>query len=73
MHLIKNKKIYVKSIDTFTKPIEHFQGECSICLFEYDKNNKIVKLNKCNHIFHKDCINKWIGIKNTCPMCRIYL
>lgn len=40
---------------------------CAICL-ENKKSN--IKL-KCNHIFCKGCIKKWLTEKsNTCPNCR---
>ncbi len=40
---------------------------CAIC-FENKKSN--IKL-KCNHIFCKTCIKKWLTEKsNTCPTCR---
>lgn len=46
---------------------------CSICLDNSNKKN--IKL-KCNHSFHKDCINKWIvncidkSTSPVCPICR---
>jgi len=41
--------------------------ECPICL---DKNDKLWVTTKCNHRFHGDCLNEWINISNTCPICR---
>lgn len=76
MYLIKKQKYtYIKSIDNFTKPIEHFHGECSICLYDYKNNHNILQLNKCKHIFHKECISTWIitNHRNTCPLCRIFI
>ena len=26
---------------------------------------------KCNHIFHNQCITKWLNNNNTCPNCRM--
>ncbi len=43
--------------------------ECSICLENYDKNDKIMNL-KCRHSFHQECIKKWLKDNNTCPQCR---
>ena len=47
--------------------------DCSICLEPLTKvTNKYmipVKL-KCGHMFHYDCIEKWHGCKQECPMCR---
>jgi hypothetical protein len=41
--------------------------ECPICL---DKNDKEWVTTKCNHRFHRDCLNEWMKISNTCPICR---
>jgi len=44
---------------------------CSICL---EKINKLEKYKtKCNHLYHIKCINKWLKINNTCPICRTEL
>ena len=53
----------------------NLSDNCSICLEDYKKNDKCVKLN-CNHIFHKKCLSDWF--KNqisksenlNCPLCR---
>jgi len=65
----ENKKI--KNLDFYGKPIEHFQGECSICISNFTDDN--FKLNKCNHVFHKKCISEWVISynKNSCPLCRL--
>lgn len=41
---------------------------CSIC-HENNKDQEIVKLIYCSHLFHKECIDGWIG-NNSCPLCR---
>ena len=41
--------------------------ECDICLTNEVKS--LSQLN-CNHLFHSDCINKWLQQKDTCPLCR---
>ncbi|OMP00328.1 Zinc finger, RING-type [Corchorus olitorius] len=43
---------------------------CSICLVEYKNQDKIAQLYYCEHIFHADCIKKWLVRKNLCPICR---
>ena len=42
--------------------------ECSICLKIIQENEKYKT--QCNHIFHRDCINRWLMIKQKCPYCR---
>ena len=42
--------------------------KCPIC-FLVLKSETIVKTN-CGHVFHQSCIDKWLGAKQTCPLCR---
>lgn len=46
--------------------------ECSICL-EYLRDN--VTHTPCNHLFHKDCLDKHLSMDFTsrCPYCRTVL
>jgi hypothetical protein len=45
-------------------------NECSICLGDF-KSDDTVCLANCNHSYHCDCINDWLGTgKNSCPECR---
>ena len=47
-------------------------NECSICLDLIDYEKDIIEILKCNHFYHKICINKWYNNKkNTCPNCRL--
>lgn len=41
--------------------------ECTIC-FSTLKNK--TKRFKCNHYFHQDCIDNWITMNPSCPICR---
>lgn len=41
--------------------------ECAICLDDVEDNSLKTK---CNHLFHKGCIQDWIKKHNNCPMCR---
>ncbi len=40
--------------------------KCPIC---FELNNDI-KLIRCQHTFHKTCIDKWLTTNPTCPLCR---
>lgn len=42
---------------------------CSICLSDYETEEDIV-IFKCQHIFHKSCIQDWTKSHSTCPCCR---
>ncbi|GMH14656.1 hypothetical protein Nepgr_016497 [Nepenthes gracilis] len=44
--------------------------ECAVCLSEFEDQETLRLLPKCNHIFHPDCINAWLAAHITCPLCR---
>ena len=51
---------------------DNIQQDCSICKQPINKNHKVCKL-KCEHKFHKECLDNWIKIKKksvSCPLCR---
>ncbi|XP_010255491.1 PREDICTED: E3 ubiquitin-protein ligase At1g12760-like isoform X4 [Nelumbo nucifera] len=58
--------------DTET-PIEHVlsleDAECCICLSTYDDGAELREL-PCGHHFHCACIDKWLYINATCPLCK---
>lgn len=44
---------------------------CTICANEYSEGEKVTVM-KCDsrHIFHNECIKKWLQINANCPICR---
>ncbi|XVF67091.1 hypothetical protein PTKIN_Ptkin10aG0092600 [Pterospermum kingtungense] len=47
---------------------------CPICLVEMEKEDVVSQLQKCGHIFHMKCIEKWLDCHHfTCPLCRSFL
>ena len=42
---------------------------CSVCLVDYEPADLVVRLN-CGHFFHSDCIRRWLGVSQVCPICR---
>jgi hypothetical protein len=49
---------------------EYFNDECSICLEYVDKDDLDTQIFRCRHIFHTDCINKYLNFDNKCQLCR---
>ncbi|CAL5187427.1 unnamed protein product [Lathyrus oleraceus] len=43
---------------------------CSICLCEYKPMDTLRSIPQCNHHFHADCIDVWLKMNATCPLCR---
>ncbi|KAH0459906.1 hypothetical protein IEQ34_010569 [Dendrobium chrysotoxum] len=44
--------------------------ECAICLNEFEDEDTIRLLPKCDHVFHQECIDAWLASHVTCPVCR---
>merc|ERR1711964_618686 len=42
---------------------------CSICQYDFEKG-ETVRVLGCKHRFHKDCVDKWLPINCSCPVCR---
>ncbi|XP_038882744.1 RING-H2 finger protein ATL78 [Benincasa hispida] len=45
-------------------------GECVICLLEFEAGDRVRVLPKCYHGFHVHCIDKWLSSHTSCPKCR---
>ncbi|KAI7988179.1 putative RING-H2 finger protein ATL21A [Camellia lanceoleosa] len=45
-------------------------GTCSICLAEYQPKETLRAIPECNHYFHANCIDEWLRMNATCPLCR---
>ncbi|XP_057439662.1 putative RING-H2 finger protein ATL21A [Lotus japonicus] len=43
---------------------------CSICLSEYKSKDTIRCIPECTHCFHAHCIDEWLRMNGTCPLCR---
>ncbi|KAL1224987.1 E3 ubiquitin-protein ligase ATL15 [Cardamine amara subsp. amara] len=45
---------------------------CLVCLEDLSESssNNIIRMPKCLHLFHQDCIFEWLRHQNSCPLCR---
>ncbi|GLJ14557.1 hypothetical protein SUGI_0235640 [Cryptomeria japonica] len=44
---------------------------CAVCLRSFEEDDEIRELCNCCHIFHRNCLDKWIDVnEDTCPFCR---
>ena len=49
--------------------------ECSICLAPYAEGDTVVfaKADACSHVFHEECLARWLKDHDECPLCRTTL
>ncbi|XP_057781880.1 RING-H2 finger protein ATL57-like [Salvia miltiorrhiza] len=44
--------------------------ECAICLSEFEEGETIKLIPYCGHVFHAECLDTWLQLHVTCPLCR---
>ncbi|CAN0914292.1 E3 ubiquitin-protein ligase ATL6 [Linum grandiflorum] len=44
--------------------------ECAVCLNEFEDDETLRLIPKCDHVFHPECIDAWLESHTTCPVCR---
>lgn len=71
------KTIYSgKLLEDFRPPGSEEQREkimcsCTICLDDYQESVDVLRLlPECGHMFHGACIDQWLALSPTCPICR---
>ena len=42
---------------------------CAICMEDFKAGDRLRSL-PCKHDFHKECVDRWLAVNSTCPMCR---
>lgn len=66
-----NNDISFKNLYHYTKvKINNEHRFCPICQSDIGINTEIIRELNCCHIYHIDCIDKWLLIKNECPLCK---
>ncbi|XP_057817436.1 brassinosteroid-responsive RING protein 1 [Cryptomeria japonica] len=69
------ERLPVVTFGVLTDSLDGFdEVSCSVCLNEFAENEEIRQLTNCCHIFHKNCLDKWLDHdQKTCPLCRTCL
>ncbi|CAN6207571.1 unnamed protein product [Urochloa humidicola] len=44
--------------------------ECAVCLGAVQEGEMVRRLPGCRHVYHVDCIDRWLAAHRTCPLCR---
>ncbi|XP_030550728.1 RING-H2 finger protein ATL7 isoform X1 [Rhodamnia argentea] len=48
-------------------------SQCSVCLGDYEAEDRLQQVPACGHTFHMGCIDHWLATHTTCPLCRVSL
>ncbi|KAJ4955529.1 hypothetical protein NE237_012312 [Protea cynaroides] len=57
---------------SFCKSRDRGSGDsmCSICLCDYKDGEMLRMMPDCRHFFHLSCIDAWLRLNASCPVCR---
>ena len=44
--------------------------DCVICMTEVVVSDRDYMVAPCNHLFHDECLRRWMEVKMECPTCR---
>ncbi|KAJ0258363.1 E3 ubiquitin-protein ligase ATL41 [Hirschfeldia incana] len=60
----------IASLPSFTVGNVASATECAVCLSVLEEQDTARELPSCKHVFHVDCVDKWLTTCSTCPVCR---
>ncbi|GLJ55462.1 hypothetical protein SUGI_1190870 [Cryptomeria japonica] len=70
--MVRNKLPVIK-FQSFADSCSEIDEEvmCAVCLSSLERADEIRELCNCSHIFHRNCLDKWIDhLQLTCPLRR---
>ncbi|XP_066377156.1 RING-H2 finger protein ATL74-like [Miscanthus floridulus] len=44
--------------------------DCPICLEPFGDDDGVRVVPACGHLYHAPCIDRWLDVRNSCPVCR---
>ncbi|XP_020298970.1 uncharacterized protein LOC109863174 isoform X2 [Pseudomyrmex gracilis] len=65
-HTFPHKYKRMKKVENGEDAIE----KCTICLSEFEDCESVRRL-PCMHLFHIDCVDRWLCTNKRCPICRV--
>lgn len=54
----------------YNKRNNSIEEKCTICLCEFDHQDDVRRL-PCMHLFHIECVDRWLTQSKRCPICRL--
>ncbi|KAJ4770055.1 RING/U-box superfamily protein [Rhynchospora pubera] len=62
----------IARLPTFRYEKEEKSGsvQCIICLTAFEDGEAVKQFPRCRHLYHPNCIDRWLSHNYTCPICR---
>ena len=71
---LKIENLFVKGGELEAKPYlkeyeQKYGNNCTICLDQFVEEQSMINITPCHHIFHKECLHKWLCDNLQHPKC----
>ncbi|KAG6689250.1 hypothetical protein I3842_11G166200 [Carya illinoinensis] len=70
---LRNLDLLPPAINYRRQDITSSHSECAICLEEFIDGESCRVFHACKHLFHSACIDKWLRLNPSCPICRNFV
>jgi len=63
----------ISSPSRLSLPSTLYGEECNVCLAHFQVGDRVATSKdsaQCSHIFHEECISRWLLVRDGCPICR---
>ncbi|ERN15143.1 hypothetical protein AMTR_s00056p00124480 [Amborella trichopoda] len=67
---IQAPEISVASFPGVEVDDESSMGSCVVCMVVFEVGSMAKQMPSCPHVYHEECIRKWLQRDNSCPLCR---
>ncbi|XP_059310196.1 RING-H2 finger protein ATL66-like [Lycium ferocissimum] len=67
--MVPASKSSMKLLNKIEVDENNINDDCIVCLEEIGKESEVL-CTPCSHIFHGECITKWLEKSHYCPLCR---
>ncbi|KAH0678095.1 hypothetical protein KY284_019180 [Solanum tuberosum] len=67
--MVPASKSSIELLETIETDERNNNDDCLVCLDEIGEETQVLRL-PCSHMFHADCVTKWLENSHYCPLCR---
>eukprot|EP00435_Cladocopium_sp_Y103_P011311 s1378_g2.t4 len=71
--LVESMDSVIFDVELFCEDADASEGvlpiECCVCCERFG-HEKTIKRTPCKHVFHQDCLSRWLSVTDSCPVCR---
>ncbi|KAI9113684.1 hypothetical protein K1719_014935 [Acacia pycnantha] len=73
--MIRDSILTLRTFGEMVERVPETQDTCAVCLNQLRMEDEVRELMNCDHVFHRECIDRWLDHDHdnhnpTCPLCR---